>query len=161
MLLGLICVFSGSSSRPESPLLCHPYKYMGGSPRAKKLCFAEKFSVLLIHIVSCDGRARKCNFYRPSPLTQIASRRKIREKDVRTTANYGPFLAPMIVGRWDVVFLARMRIIRISLRRVWVSRKSVFFAKSGRFVDSILSICDGFGAHLRVLADFSGRHPQL
>ena len=90
---------------PEIPLLCHPFKYMGGSSRAKKLWFAEKFGVLLIHIVSCDGRARKCNFYRPSPLTQIASRRKIREKDVRTTANYGPFLAPMIVGRWDVVFL--------------------------------------------------------
>ena len=36
-----------------------------------------------------------------------------------------------------------------------------FFAKSCRFVDSVLSICDGFGAHLRVFADFSGRHPQL
>ena len=132
----------------------------GGSPRAKKLWFAEKFGVLLIHLVSCDGRARKCNFYRPSPLTQIASRRKICEKDVRTTANYLPFLAPMIVGRWDVVFLARMRIIRISLRRVWVSRKSVFFVKSGRFVDSILSICDGFGAHLGVLLIFRAGTPN-
>ena len=136
MVWGLICVFYGSSSRPKSPLLCHPIKYMGGSSRAKKLCFAEKFCVLLIHLDICDGRARKYNFCRPSSLTQTSPGRKSCDINVRKYTNYLPFLSPMIVVRWNVVFLKRMRIIRISLHRVWLSQKSVFWGKSCRFVRS-------------------------
>ena len=73
-------------------------------------------------------------FCRPSSLTQTSPGRKSCDINVRKYTNYLPFLSPMIVVRWDVVFLQRMRIIRISLRRVWVSRKSVFFCEK-------LSIC--------------------
>ena len=160
MVWGLICVLFCSSARPKSPLLRHPIKYMGESSRAKNLCFAEKFGALLIHMISWDGRARKCNFCRPSSLTQISSRRKICEKDVYSHTDYSPFLGPSTISRWDVFFLWGIPQIRISLHHAWISRKTVFLRKVVDLSNPTKYLWWFWGSFAR-FCWFSRRHPQL
>ena len=119
MVWGPICVFFCSSSRPESPLLCHLLKYMGGSSRAKKSLVAKKIRVSTIPISVWDGLARKYNFYRPSSLTQILPGAKSVKKMYIVTPIMGHF--------W--------------LQIVWVDEMSFFYG--GVYKSEFLFIAHG------------------